>query len=138
MNLVLRILIASLFAISFVGKINDPSTTILFLSDLGFSETIALVLVRVVTVLEIALAGAILIPKTKSAASHASLLLIFIFTMVLLYQIGNNSTVDCGCFGGIGENLGLEFSVIRNVVLLFILAWITKSNNQSFNNKESN
>ncbi|GEM_PF-7044215 len=118
-----RIIIATIFMYSAYGKTVNPEPTNHFLASLSwFPISLSPIFITVLIICEISLSLLLILPKTQIFGSHISIIMILIFTIALLLQSEITSDVDCGCFGSIGSGLGLEYSIMRNIILMMMLS----------------
>jgi hypothetical protein len=118
-----RVIIAAIFLFSAYWKAVDSEQTNLFLSTIPwFPISLSAIFINVLIICEVSLALLLVIPKTQIIGTHISVIMIFVFTLILLFQSVNTTAVDCGCFGSIGSGFGLEFSIVRNVILMMMLS----------------
>ncbi len=127
---ILRIIISLIFFLSASFKLIDQDPTIRYLESLNWlPDNLVSIVVILVICMELILAIALLIPRTIEISAFISLTMITIFTFILLTNSAQPGDVDCGCFGSMGPELGIEYSILRNIGIMIFLAIIIKSNN---------
>jgi uncharacterized membrane protein YphA (DoxX/SURF4 family) len=127
---ILRIIISLIFFLSASFKVIDQGPTIRYLESLTWlPDNLSSIVVILVICMELMLAIALLIPRTIEISSIISLTMVTIFTFILLTNSTLSGDLDCGCFGSMGPELGIEYSILRNIGIMIVLAIIIKSNN---------
>lgn len=121
----IRIIIGILFLVSGIGKlINDSDAR--FLVELLATEVYWLIeyagaIVITTSLVELVLAVLLLWNKYLKTALAGTLVMLISFSSVLSYFYFQGMTVEsCGCFGAFGFSSGLEFTLIRNMVLILL------------------
>lgn len=123
----IRFLLGGIFLLSGIGKLMDGSDA-LYLVELLATEYYWLIeygtpIVMTTSIIELTLAGFLFWGKKLNLTLLASALLLLSFSSVLLYfYIQGQSVASCGCFGAFGFGGGLEATLLRNVVLLVLVA----------------
>lgn len=124
---VIRCLLGILFLLSGIGKLIDGSDA-RYLVELLATEFFWLIeyanpIVISTSLLELALAVFLLWGRHLRYALYGSLALVSTFTLVLAYfYLQGMSIASCGCFGALGIGGGLEATLLRNAVLLALIA----------------
>lgn len=120
--LTVRIILGGLFLISGVGKLINGSDA-RYLVELLATEFYWLIeyagaIVTATSIIELILAGFLLWGKYLKSALAGTLLMLCGFSVVLGYFYFQGMSVEsCGCFGAFGFASGIEFTLIRNLVL---------------------
>lgn len=121
----IRIIIGILFLVSGIGKlINDSDAR--FLVELLATEVYWLIeyagaIVITTSLVELVLAVLLLWNKYLKTALAGTLIMLISFSSVLSYFYFQGMTVEsCGCFGAFGFSSGLEFTLVRNMVLILL------------------
>lgn len=121
----IRIIIGILFLVSGIGKlINDSDAR--FLVELLATEVYWLIeyagaIVIMTSLVELVLAVLLLWNKYLKTALAGTLVMLISFSSVLSYFYFQGMTVEsCGCFGAFGFSSGLEFTLVRNMVLILL------------------
>lgn len=122
---VIRLLLGILFLISGIGKLISGSDA-RYLVELLATEFYWLIeyanfIVITTSVFEIVLAILLLWNKFLKSALSGTLAMLIGFSSVLSYFYFQGMSVEnCGCFGAFGFASGLEFTLIRNAVLILL------------------
>ncbi len=114
-----RIVAGIVFLTSAISKAIYTGSFVLLIEQYGF-ETISRAAPTIVIAEAILALGLILNIYPKFMA-FASLLLTVLFTVAYVYAYWFRGITDCGCFGAIPITLSPIFTIIRNIVLLFLL-----------------
>ncbi|NGP89623.1 MauE/DoxX family redox-associated membrane protein [Fodinibius halophilus] len=136
--LTIRIILGLLFLISGVGKLINGADA-RYLVELLATEYFWLIeyasaIVTGTSILELVLAVFLLWGKYLKWALSVTLLMLIGFSSVLGYFYLQGMNVDsCGCFGAFGFASGLEFTLIRNAVLITMIlgAYLLMSSNDN-------
>lgn len=141
---VIRILLGGVFLLSGIGKLMDSGYVnydpIRLLSTKYFwLIEYAAPIVITISVIELILAVFLLWGKYLKWALSGALLMLAGFTTVLSYFYFQGMSVkSCGCFGAFGFSSGLEFTLVRNIVLglLVVGAFILLTSQKTTNRTE--
>lgn len=123
----IRAFLGVLFLISGIGKLINSSDA-RYLVELMATEYYWLIeytwpIVLALSVLELLLGLLLLFNRLLRTALAGSILLFLFFIGVLGYFYLQGMNVEnCGCFGAFGFASGIEFTLIRNAVLLLLAA----------------
>lgn len=110
---VAAVVLAIVFAMSAWAKLREPSQTVATFRGLGLP--LPHLLARLVPLVEIAVAIAILaLPRPAGAAT---VVLLIAFTAVLVPQLGRPDPVACGCFGSMASHPVSVVEIARNSLL---------------------
>ncbi|WP_445666742.1 MauE/DoxX family redox-associated membrane protein [Fodinibius sp. AD559] len=135
---VIRLLLGILFLVSGIGKLISGSDA-RYLVELLATEFYWLIeygtaIVITTSIIELVLAVFLIWNKFLKWALAGTLAMLIGFSSVLSYFYFQGMSVEnCGCFGAFGFASGLEFTLIRNTVLIlltiiaFVLIAKTKS-----------
>lgn len=121
----IRAVLGVLFLISGIGKLINSSDA-RYLVELMATEFYWLIeytwpIVMALSVLELVLGLLLLFNRLLRTALAGSMLLFLLFIGVLGYFYLQGMNVEnCGCFGAFGFASGIEFTLIRNAVLLLL------------------
>jgi uncharacterized membrane protein YphA (DoxX/SURF4 family) len=121
-----RILLGLVFLASGIGKLISGSEA-QYLVELLATEFYWLIeysslIVTVTSVLELAIAVFLLWGRYLKWALGGALLMLVGFSSVLSYfYLQGMSVENCGCFGALGFASGLEFTLLRNGVLVLLV-----------------
>ena len=117
---VARLILAVLFGLAAVAKVRDPQGTRRAARDLGVPHAAVRTVARVLSIVEGAIALALVLPSAAPWAAVAALALLEAFTVVLAANGVRGRRSLCACFGTLVppglESLGA--SIARNVVLM--------------------
>lgn len=139
--LTIRIILGVLFLISGIGKLINGADA-RYLVELLATEFYWIIeyagpIVTTTSVIELLLATFLLLGKYLKWALGGTLAMLIVFSSVLGYFYFQGMTVEnCGCFGAFGFASGLEFTLVRNIILIlmiigaFILIATNKIDNQ--------
>jgi hypothetical protein len=122
---VIRLLLGILFLVSGVGKLISGSEA-RYLVELLATEYYWLIeyanfIVITTSIIEIILAVFLIWNKFLKWALSGTLAMLVGFSSVLSYFYFQGMSVEnCGCFGAFGFASGLEFTLIRNAVLILL------------------
>ncbi|MEL7835259.1 MauE/DoxX family redox-associated membrane protein [Fodinibius sp. Rm-B-1B1-1] len=123
--IVIRYILGILFLISGIGKLISASEA-RYLVELLATEFYWLIeyadfIVTATSIFELILAGLLIGNKLLRWALTGTFALLAIFSSVLGYFYLQGMTIEnCGCFGAFGFASGLEFTLIRNVILILL------------------
>lgn len=123
----IRILLGIIFLASGIGKLISGSDA-QYLVELMATEFYWLIeysslIVISTSILELILAFFLLWGRYLKWALSGTLLMLIGFSSVLSYFYFQGMSVEnCGCFGALGFASGLEFTLIRNLVLVVLIA----------------
>jgi uncharacterized membrane protein YphA (DoxX/SURF4 family) len=122
----IRILLGIIFLASGIGKLISGSDA-QYLVELMATEFYWLIeysnfIVISTSILELVLAVFLLWGRYLKWALGGTLLMLIGFSSVLSYFYFQGMSVEnCGCFGALGFASGLEFTLIRNLVLMLLI-----------------
>lgn len=118
----IRVILGTVFLISGVGKLINASDA-QYLVELLASEFYWLIeyagpIVTTTSIIELILAILLLWGKYLKWALAGTLAMLLAFSSVLGYFYSQGMNVEsCGCFGAFGFASGIEFTLLRNLVL---------------------
>lgn len=120
---VVAIVLAAVFATAGILKILDPLSFAASIARLGFLPNpmvggTAIVLPWV----ELVAAGALFVPSYRPAAIRLLLGLLAAFTTLLGLGLWIGNPDACGCFGGVAVLNRADLGLVRNLVLLILVA----------------
>lgn len=133
--LAIRIILGLLFLLSGIGKLISGAQA-QYLVELMATRFYWLIeysslIVTATSLIELILSAMLLWGTYLRWALSVSLLMLAGFTSVLSYfYLQGMSVESCGCFGAFGFASGLEFTLIRNAVLILLAVsalWLTGS-----------
>lgn len=121
----IRIILGLLFLVSGVGKLINGADA-RYLVELLATEFYWLIeyarpIVITTSIFELVLAVFLLWGRYLKWALSGTLVMLIGFSSVLGYFYFQGMSIDsCGCFGAFGFSSGLEFTLVRNLVLILI------------------
>lgn len=122
----IRILLGVLFLLSGIGKLIDGSDA-RYLVELLATEFYWLIeyaqpIVIAISLAELALAALLLWGRYLKTTFIASFVMLAGFSSVLGYfYLQGMSVENCGCFGAFGFGSSLEFTLVRNGILMVLV-----------------
>jgi putative oxidoreductase len=126
MALLLRIVLAGLFALAGGLKLLDPAA---FAAEISRYQLIpwwsGALLSLLLPCLEVCVGIALLSRSCSRGALAWVTALLIIFSLALLSAMLRGLSIDCGCFGRIWQSTGTVWPLVRNLVLLgmTVLLW---------------
>jgi hypothetical protein len=119
LDLVARLILAVVFAVSGFTKLTDRAGTRQAATDFGVPSALVPALATALAPLELAIAVGLLArgPVATAAAALASVLLVG-FTVAIVSSLVRDRRVACHCFGSTSDQPVTWWSVARNVALL--------------------
>jgi len=141
---VIRLLLGILFLVSGIGKLISGSDA-RYLVELLATEYFWLIeyataIVIATSVIELVLAAFLIWNKFLKWALAGTLAMLIGFSSVLSYFYFQGMSVEnCGCFGAFGFASGLEFTLIRNAVLILltVIAFVLIAKTNATKNSDS-
>lgn len=126
----IRVVIGSVFIISAALKLFPIAPFEILFVKLHFANWLgASIIARLVIAFEFVLGGLIITNISISKTLHFSIYTLIGFSLFLLYlKIYMNYNDNCGCFGSIIKMKPIE-SIIKNVVLIFLIIFTLKYHN---------
>ncbi len=116
--LILRAGIGVMFVVAGVTKLADIKTFTLTLQDFGFSwDIIRTVLAYMVPIVELISGTCMIVGFALRYSSAMTLLLLLTFIALIIPIITVGQTVNCGCFGSVGNSPVDVTLLVRDVVL---------------------
>jgi peroxiredoxin len=125
--LLARLVLSSVFAVAAVGKLADPAGTRRAARELGASERLAALTVRLLPLFELVIAVALLPTATAQAAALAALALLGLFTVQVARALSGGVQPDCHCFGRLHHRTAGWRVVARDAVLAVIAGFVAIS-----------
>lgn len=116
--LILRVLLAAVFALAAVGKLQDRAGAQKAMADFGVPESAASSASLALALAELAVAFALLFPSISWFAAIGATLLLAAFTAGMAYQMAKGNAPDCHCFGQLHSEPVSIWSLGRNAVFL--------------------
>ncbi len=122
--LILRLTLAGVFATAAFGKLFDREGTEKAFANFGVPELMRQPLARVLPIVELAVALALLFVSSSWVGSVGAASLLIVFLGGMVYQLAKGNTPDCHCFGQLhSEPVGFS-SIARNIVLLAMAGFL--------------
>ena len=118
--LVVRILLAAVFAIAAAAKLISRGKTAATLAEFGVPDVLLQPLAIALPIAELAIAIALLPAATAAWAAVAASVLLAAFTIAVARVLFRGETVDCNCFGSLGASQITRWTAARNVFLLLL------------------
>jgi uncharacterized membrane protein YphA (DoxX/SURF4 family) len=120
-----RLTLGSVFAFSSVTKLATSSAFVDAVRRIGvLPHRLVRPVAMTVVVAELGIAIALLIGTAIKAALVLALVLLFLFSLVLVWSLSRGRQVTCRCFGGLSTRPASWAAVLRNT-LLGMLALVT-------------
>jgi peroxiredoxin/uncharacterized membrane protein YphA (DoxX/SURF4 family) len=120
LDVVLRLVLAVVFATAGIGKLLDREGSIRALGDFGVGGAAARIGGTVLPLVELAVAVALLFPSTATAGAIGAFLLLLAFTVGIGRALLQGESPDCHCFGQIHSAPAGPGTLIRNAVLALL------------------
>lgn len=115
------VLIGMVYLVSGFSKAIDIKYFYNIINDYGFEQLSSFA--PIIVIFEIALAVALILHiKTKTVALISCVTLV-LFTLLYTYANVFRSIKDCGCFGGLGNDIPIVWMYVRNLIM-FLLSMI--------------
>jgi peroxiredoxin len=105
------------FAIAAVGKLADPAGSRQAARDFGASERLAAIAGRLLPLVELAVAAALLPAATSRPAALAALALLGLFAVQIVRALSRGVKPECHCFGKLHSSPASWSIVIRECLL---------------------
>jgi hypothetical protein len=122
--LLLRLGLATVFAVAAAGKLIDQGRTRQTLGEFGVPEAGRRPLALALPLVELAIAVALLPAATAAWAAVAAALLLAVFTAEVTRVLARGEDVDCNCFGSLGPSRISGWTLARNGLLMVIAAGV--------------
>ncbi len=114
--LLVRILLAGIFALAGVAKFIDLKGSEKAFQDFGVPKSLALPGAVALSVAEIVIAVLFLFVETSWFGAVAALSLLLLFIGQMIYQLARGNAPDCHCFGQLHSEPVSPISILRNVL----------------------
>jgi len=114
--LLVRILLAGIFALAGVAKFIDLKGSEKAFQDFGVPKSLAMPGAVALSVAEIAIAALLLFVETSWFGAVAALALLLLFIGQMIYQLARGNAPDCHCFGQLHSEPVSPISILRNVL----------------------
>jgi uncharacterized membrane protein YphA (DoxX/SURF4 family) len=116
--LVLRLLLAAVFAVAGVAKLRDPAGSRKALQDFGAPARLAGPGGFLLPLLEIAVAVALLFPPSARWGALAAVVLLAAFVVAIANALAHGRAPDCHCFGQLHSEPAGRSTLVRNSILI--------------------
>ncbi|MFW6157422.1 MAG: MauE/DoxX family redox-associated membrane protein [Balneolaceae bacterium] len=119
----IRLLLGAVFLLSGIGKLIDASEA-RYLVELAATHFYWLIeytqpIILSTSIVELLLGGLLLSGyKPRWSLGGAFLMLAFFSGVLAFFYLQGYTVENCGCFGALGGGGGLEFTLLRNLVLI--------------------
>jgi hypothetical protein len=120
--IVLRLGLAIVFGVAGASKLFDRSGTRETLVSFGVREPLGRVGAVALPVVELAIAGALLVPGSAQWAAVAALVLLIVFIGGIANALAHGRSPDCHCFGQLHSAPASWRTIGRNAVLVLVAA----------------
>lgn len=120
--LLLRLLLAAIFALAGIAKFLDLKGSEKAFKDFGVPGAFALPGSIALSILEIGIAFLLLSRETAWFGAAAALFLLLLFIGQMIYQMAKGNAPDCHCFGQLHSEPVGKKSVVRNIVFAILSA----------------
>ena len=125
--LLVRILLAGIFALAGVAKFIDLKGSEKAFQDFGVPKPLAMPGAVALSVAEIAIAVLLLFVDTSWFGAIAALSLLLLFIGQMIYQLARGNAPDCHCFGQLHSEPVSPISILRNVLFAVPAAYLVFS-----------
>src|SRR5579859_2266952 len=124
--LLMRLLLAAVFAIAAVAKFADRPGSQRSLIDFGIPKVLAPLLAFLLPIVELGVAAALLPVETATMGAWGATTLLLGFTAPIGISLARGQRPDCHCFGQLqSAPIGIR-TVLRNLLLLGLAAAVVK------------
>ncbi|MFN0138845.1 MAG: redoxin domain-containing protein [Pyrinomonadaceae bacterium] len=132
--LLIRILLAGIFALAGIAKFLDLKGSRKAFMDFGIPQGLAMPGAIALSIVEIVIAGLFLSIETSWYAAIGASFLLLLFIIQMIYQMARGNAPDCHCFGQIHSEPVSTTSVVRNIIFAVpaILLVVRGENNQGY------
>lgn len=125
--LLVRILLAGIFALAGVAKFIDLKGSEKAFQDFGVPKPLAMPGAVALSVAEIGIAVLLLFVETSWFGAIAALGLLLLFIGQMIYQLARGNAPDCHCFGQLHSEPVSPISILRNVFFAVPAAYLVFS-----------
>jgi peroxiredoxin/uncharacterized membrane protein YphA (DoxX/SURF4 family) len=122
--LICRLLLAGVFIGAGLAKLADRGGTRTAVVEFGVSERLAGLVVEVLPVLELAIGIAVVPSSTARSAALAAAVLLLAFSAAIVNAMAHGRAPDCHCFGQVHSAPAGWRTLLRNLVLLGLAAFV--------------
>ncbi len=121
-TLILRVLLAAVFAVAGAAKLADRTGTVKAVVEFGGPRRLAPAIAIGLPLIELLVAGLLLIPSTAAVGAAAALILLVLFTAVVGRSLVRGDAPECHCFGQLHSSPAGGRTLARNGVLAALAA----------------
>lgn len=129
--LLVRILLAGIFALAGVAKFIDLKGSEKAFQDFGVPKALALPGALALSAAEVAIAGLLLSVEFSWFGAMAALALLLLFIVQMIYQLARGNAPDCHCFGQLHSEPVSSVSIFRNILFAILAAFLFFSGRNS-------
>lgn len=122
-----QLLLCVVFAVAAVAKLADRSGTRRAIEAFGVPPRLAPAGALLLPVVELAIAAALVPAATARWAALAAVALLAIFSVAIVRTLRAGSAPDCNCFGGLTQTEVGRGTLVRNLLLGAIAAFVALS-----------
>jgi thiol-disulfide isomerase/thioredoxin/uncharacterized membrane protein YphA (DoxX/SURF4 family) len=122
--LFVRLSLAGVFGLAGFTKLFDPAGSEKAFDDFGVPKTIAKPLIYLLPAVEFVIAVSLLFIESSWFGAIAAGALLTVFSIGMLYQMARGNSPECHCFGQIHSKPVGVGSVLRNLALMILAAYL--------------
>ncbi len=119
-----QLVLAVAFAVAAVAKLADLPGTRGAAEDFGVPRGLSPAVAVLLPVVELTIAAALVPAATAHWAALAAIALLSLFSAAVVRVLRRGATVDCNCFGGLTQTEVGRGTLIRNLVLGLLAAFV--------------
>lgn len=124
-TLAARVLLAAVFGLAALTKLRDRSDSLETFQNFGVGDRLSRVGATLLAPSELAVAVALVFVPSARWGGLGAVLLLLVFIAGILNALRQGRRPDCGCFGGLRPKPIGRSTVLRNVALLAVGAFVT-------------
>jgi peroxiredoxin len=125
-----QLLLTLVFAVAAVAKLADRSATRLAIEAFGVPPRPARALALLLPIAELAIAAVLVPAATARWGALAAVALLLIFSVAIARTLQAGSAPDCNCFGGLTQTEVGRGTLIRNLLLGAVAAFVALAGQQ--------
>lgn len=122
-----QLALAAVFALAGVAKLADLSATRQAMVDFGLGPRWAAVGARLLPIAELAVAVALIPAATARWGAVAAIALLAVFSVAIARTLRAGTAPDCNCFGGLTQTEVGRGTLVRNLALAALAAFVVAS-----------
>jgi peroxiredoxin len=119
-----QLLLAVVFAVAGVAKLVDRTGTRRAVEAFGVPARLASAGATLLPLVELAIAAALIPASTAGSGALAAVALLAIFSVAIARTLRTGSAPDCNCFGGLTQTEIGRGTLVRNLVLAALAAFV--------------